>query len=283
MDPEETAAPEGVESEGAPEGVEASEEEAAPEEGPSFLDTLMSDEPPESVRALEEAAQRNGTTYKVSAEAFEGFPLEAKEMVTNLRRMATKSTQESAALKREFAEKLKELEQRTARFNHEKASLLGMFKGNEKLKALLEEPEGEVSFDPFTDEGRRNLMAKEAREMFGEFFKTIEGVSDEYAEAAKEAANQVRLNDERAALKTFIGETEDWSEYASKTKELVKTRGLHWKEAYLLAKALNPPKATSAPDPIEESRREARRVSRPGSSAGASSPTLADLVRTSGY
>jgi hypothetical protein len=276
VETEETAAaPEAApETEAAPEAAA----EAAPET--NFLDTLMSDEPPDSVQALEQAAERNGTDYKVSAEAFEQMPLEAKELVTNLRRMATRKAQETSELRKEFESRMKQLEQDRVKFEHEKASLLGMFKGNEKLKALLQEPEGQVSYDAFTEDGRRNLVAKEARELFGEFFNAIGSVSDEYKAAADEHAQQIRLNDERAKLTAFIKETPDWGDYAEATKQYVK-QGLHWRDAYTLARAKNPPKANV--DPIEESRREARRASKTGTRSSAAGATLDQLVRNSGY
>ena len=276
MDPEEV---EEVEVE-TPAADEAEPEGEVVEAEPTILDQIFGDNPPDSVKALEAIAEKDGD-FKVSAEDFANLSLEAKQLVTNLRRMSTRTAQAAAEARKTAESERKAFEQEKVRFAKERAALLSMFQ-NEKLTALLKEPEGEQELDPFSEEGRRNANLKDVREFMRGFMGQMGTVSEEYQQVADQHLAEVRRKEERVLLTSFIEETDDWSEYADETAELV-DKGMHWKDAYLLARARRPPPEAPKEDPVEASRRRGRRRSKVGGGGAPTQRTLAQLQRDSSY
>ena len=266
------------------EGAEAPAAEAPVEEGPSLTDTIMGDTPPDAILALEEAALRHGG-HKVSNEEFENLPLAAKQLIANIRSRGTKRQQSLAEKEREYASRMEQLESARIKLEQEKAGVLGLF-NNPKLKEFMDTLSGadeEEQLDAFTEEGRRKLVVREAKQeaanILKEFMSQLGNVSDEYKQVAEEKLREVRKEEQRQEFRKFVHDTEDFAEYAEDTKALVQAHKLHWEDAYRLAKARRPPKV----DPIAESRREARRVSRAGGPSSSGEPSLEQLVRNSGY
>jgi hypothetical protein len=281
VEEEETAAVETEDAgEGTPEGAPAGAEGGADDAQPSIIDTIFGEDPPDSIKALDAIADKDGD-FKVSAAEFDEFSIGAKQFITNLRRVTTRGTQAAAEARKSAEAERKAFEQEKVRFQQERASLLGMFK-DEKLQALIAAPEGETQHDAFTEEGRRALVREDAAAILREFMEKLGGVSEDYQKVADDALEETRRAEERVVLVEFIENTPDWNDYKDEALKLVQEAGMHWKDAYLLARARNPPKAAQV-DELEESRRRARRVSKVGSGGAPAGLTLEQLQRKSSY
>lgn len=275
---------------GTEEVVEEAAEEAAEEARPGSAEELLADvfgeAPPDSIRALEEAAERNGADYKVTADQFENLDIVAKQVLANQRRSYTQKMQELGGQRKELQDAAEQLKQDRARFAQERAQMMAMFKNNDKLAALLTPEEHEEQYDSFTEEGRRKLVAREAKaeakSLLGEFLKIMEGTSDEYAQAAEQHLQQLKMEERKAEVTAFIAERPDFMQFADHIEVLVQKHDMPVERAYKLAK-LEHGAPVQQQDPIVESRRRARQRTTLGGGDGKAAPTLQELKRRSSY
>ena len=256
---------------------EAPADESVPgegQDGQALLDSIFSDSPPDSVAALEAIIEKEGKDFSVSAAQFAALPLEAKQLITNMRRMTTQKTQGLADERRVFTGREKVLADRERKFEQERAKMHGLF-ANDAIKDAVKPPEGEAP-DIFTEEGQKWRIQQGVAAHLGEFMKAIGTVSEEAKAVVEQQMAGVRQEEQRTELRTWIDTVPDWDEYSDEVADIVEKQGLHYKDALLLAKARRPPEQ-AAPDPIEESRRGSRGFSRRGAGGAKPQLTLAQL------
>ena len=128
----------------------------------------------------------NADPYKVSREALEALPDDAKKLVANLRAMTTRKTQELAAEKK--------------RLQSEREALTSP----EYISKLKEAAEAEVGFDPFDPESVQAHIAKEVAAALGSALEPVR--------------QEVQLSNRRAALERFKGENPAINDPAVKSK-----------------------------------------------------------------
>lgn len=225
-----------------PEGqpTDAKKEEAPPEDqGAAAIEALFGDNPPDFLKALDAQLEQSGKKgFSVSRVALSNLPIEAQQLVANLRRLvltkASDHAREAAGAKTER----KALEDERRSLQAERAKLYSLFK-DPRLAELAKAPEGEAP-DPYSPEGIDHRVKHGVAERFGDFLARLKVVSEESEQQVAATMETARRTAEKEELKTALATQEGWSDPDVKdyAKRLVTAHNMHWKEAFPIAVAM---------------------------------------------
>ena len=236
--------------------AEAQPEEKAPPEEEEKVD-LLGDEAPHWLKEFD----ARDKPFKVSKEQMDALPMEAKQLIHNLRKMALDKTRAAAEERKGLTSREAEYEEKVASLNHDKAKLYEIFQ-NEELQKLLKPPTGEAP-PSYTEEGQQWRAEKYVSEMMSKIVGKMTNLSEAAHLDYKQAEKQRTVNTRVAELKEFSKANPDFRSYKD---EIVKYRKEHpsvsSEDVYYMLKAksgkLVDPAAKE--DPVETIKRARREV-----------------------
>jgi len=199
--------------------------------------------------------------FKVSKEQMEALPMEAKQLIHNLRKMALDKTRTVASERKALEDASIKHEERVAALNHDKAKLYEIFQ-NEELQKLLKPPKGEAP-PAYTDEGQKWRAEKYVSEMMSKIVGKMTNLSQEAHQEYKKQESDRALANRLTELKSFSDKNPDFKSFK---KEIIEYRKSHpsvsSEDAYYLLKAkqggfsVAPPKE----DPLETIKKARKEV-----------------------
>jgi len=251
-----TDAPEAKAAEETPEP--AQEKQPEPEEPQEEEIDFLGDDVPQWMRDFD----ARDKPFKVSKEQMDELPMEAKQLIHNLRKMALDKTRSIADEKRELDNRRSTLEEKGAALNHDKAKLYEIFQ-NPELQKLLKPPTGAAP-PAYTEEGQQWRAEKHVSDMMSKIVGKMTSLSrdahDEYKTQERKRGIDKRIGE----LKEFSKENPDFQEYKPQIIEYRKSHPtVASEDVYYLLKAksgklVTPGKAEDPVDTIKRARREVR-------------------------
>ena len=186
---------------------------------------LFGDESPEWIKALDQKP-----AFKVDKESIDGLPIEAKQLVHNMRNKMLQTTQQNADLRKELQGELEKVKALQQAAKIEQNGVYDLFKHPE-LQKMMTPPDGRQP-DPYTKEGQEWIAKKNFAGLFKQFTDKVTAIAEERNQAViaeqQETAKQARVQQ----IKAFAEKHEDFAEHYEDIKKMVDTYGLPAEKAY---------------------------------------------------
>jgi len=192
---------------------------------------LFGEESPEWIQALDQMLERNDQpAFKVDKASVDSLPIEAKQLVHNMRSKMLQTTQKNADLRKELQGELEKVKSLQQAAKLEQNGVYELFK-NPELQKMMTPPEGRQP-DPYTKEGQEWIAKKNFASLFKQFTDKVTAIAEErnkevYAQQAAEAkASRV------AEIKKFADSKPDFADHYNDIKAMVDAHGIPVEKAY---------------------------------------------------
>ena len=196
---------------------------------------LLGDASPSWMQALDMVLEKNGgDTFKVDREAVDGLPIEAKQLLHNMRKKMLTTTQANADLRKKMETSISELNRLKQDATLERAQVYDIFK-HPDIKAMTTPPEGEQP-DVYSKEGQEWLARKNFAELFQKFTDGIERVAKENTVKVEEQRKAEQHTSRVQQIKDFAASKPDFAEHYEDIKKMVDEYGMPAEKAYRYVK-----------------------------------------------